>query len=172
MSLQKRCSQMSKLSLSSVNTIEKKIRDAKLFQYIASDESDAIIEALKQISIRSGLAIYVWSSGSGLMNIKSGQTPLPGTRSVLEALKYANKNHYFSVYVFPGIKPLDLLELKSTMPSAKTLLKVNKNTRFLFLTKEDIQFNFLTVNAEEIELANKNNNKYKLRDGKWVISDA
>lgn len=172
MSRLRRCDHMSKLSLSSVNTIEKKIREAELFQYIASNQSESIIEALKQISIRSGLATYVWSSGAGLVNIKSGQTPLPGTRSVLDALKYANKSHYFSVYVFPGIKPLDLLELKSTMPSAKALLKVNKNTRFLFLTKEDVQFNFLTANAEEIHLVNKNKNQYKLRDGKWVSSDA
>jgi hypothetical protein len=100
---------MSKLSLSYINKIEKKIRDANNFQFIESDKPEQLIEALKQISVLSGIAIYIWKSGMGLLNIRSSQTPLPATRSVLEALKYATKNHYFAVYVFPGIDNKELL---------------------------------------------------------------
>lgn len=163
---------MTALSLSITNKIERKIREAKRFQYISSKKSDEIISALRQISVRSGLAIYIWSANVGLVNIKSRQTPLPATKSVLEALKYATKNHYFAVYVFPGINNIDLLEIKSTLPTATKFLEVNENTRFLFLVKEDIVFSFLTNNAEQIELVNKHSQKYKLRDSKWVKSDA
>jgi len=159
---------MTNLSLSVTNKIERKIREATRFQYIASDKSEQIIEALRQISVSSGMAIYIWSANIGLVNIKSRQTPLPATKSVLEALKYATKNHYFAVYVFPGINNIDLLEIKSTLPTASNFLKVNENTRFLFLVKKDIFFSFLTNNAEEIELVNKHTRKYKLRDSKWV----
>ncbi len=162
---------MTSLSLSITNKIEKKIREANVFQYISSAKSEQIIEALRQISVRSGMAIYIWSANAGLVNIKSRQTPLPGTRSVLEALKYATKNHYFAVYVFPGINNVDLLEIKSTLPSASSFLQTNDNTRFLFLVKEDIVFSFLTTNAEKIELVNKHTQKYKLRDAKWVLAN-
>jgi hypothetical protein len=162
---------MSKLSLSVTNKIEKSIRDASAFQFIASNNSESIIDALRQISIRSGMAIYIWSSDLGLVNIKSRQTPLPATRSVLEAVKYATKNHYFAVYVFPGINTKDLLEIKSTLPTAQSFLKINDNTRFLFLVNEGVRFNYLTANGEEISLMNQHTKKYKLRDGKWVLSD-
>jgi hypothetical protein len=160
------------LPLSAINTIEKKIRNAVNFQFVSSKKTDDIIEALTQISVRSGMAVYIWMSNSGLVNIRSRQTPLPATRSVLEALKYATKNHYFAVYVFPGINNTDLLELKSTLPSATAFLEVNDNTRFLFLMNEDMNFNFLKRNAEEIELENKHVKKYKLRDAKWVVSNS
>lgn len=162
---------MTSLSLSLTNSIEKRIREAEKFQFISSDKSEQIIESLRQISVRSGMAIYIWSANIGLVNIKSRQTPLPATKSVLEALKYATKNHYFAVYVFPGINTIDLLEIKSTLPSALKYLEVNDNTRFLFLVKEDIVFSFLTKKAEEIELFNKNIKKYKLRDSKWVLAN-
>lgn len=162
---------MTNLSLSIINKIEKKIRDATDFQYIASNHSDDIIEALRQISVRSGLAIYIWFSDLGLVNIKSRQTPLPATRSVLEALKYAARNHYFAVYVFPAIHAKDLLEIKSTLPSANMFLETNENTRLLFLIGENVNFNFLESRAEEIVLGNKDARKYKLRDGQWVLSD-
>ena len=162
---------MPSLSLSIINKIERKVREATRFQYISSKKSEQIIEALRQISVRSGMAIYIWSANVGLVNIKSRQTPLPATRSVLEALKYATKNHYFAVYVFPGINNIDLLEIKSTLPTASKFLEVNKNTRFLFLVKEDIYFSYLTNNAEEIELVNKHTQKYKLRDSKWVLAN-
>ena len=162
---------MSKLSLSVINKIESRIQDANNFQFIESDKSEQLIEALKKISVLSGIAIYIWKSGSGLLNIKSSQMPLPATRSVLEALKYANKNHYFAVYVFPGIENNDLLELKSTLPTAQQYLKVNDHTRILFLIKENTQFNYLKSFGEEIELLDKNTKKYKLRDSQWVLSD-
>jgi len=159
------------LPLSIINTIEKKIRNATKFQFVSSNKADDVIDALTQMSVRSGMAVYIWMSNAGLVNIRSRQTPLPATRSVLEALKYATKNHYFAVYVFPAIDSTDLLELKSTLPSATTYLKVNKNTRFLFLLNEGADFNFLIRNAEEIELENKHVKKYKLRDAKWVVSN-
>ncbi len=162
---------MSKFSLSVVNRIEKQIRGAGQFQYIASDKSEQIIEVLRQISVRSGMAIYIWSSKLGLVNIKSRQIPLPATRPVLEALKYASKNHYFAVYVFPGNNPKDLLEIKSTLPKALSYLKVNQNTRFLFLTNNEVRFNFLETRGEEIILHDQNSKRYKLRSGKWVLSD-
>lgn len=162
---------MSKLSLSLTNKIERKIRNAKEIQYIESNNSEQIIEALRQMSVRSGMTIYIWSSELGLVNIKSRQMPLPATRSILEALKYATKNHYFAVYVFPGTNPKDLLELRSTLPTSRNYLRVNDNTRFLFLIGQDINISYLATNAEEIELINKHTKKYKLRDGKWVLSD-
>jgi hypothetical protein len=162
---------MSNLSLSVINKIEKKIQDANAFQYIESNKSEQLIDALRKISVLSGIAIYIWKSKMGLVNIRSGQTPLPATRSVLEALKYSAKNHYFALYVFPGIDSADLLEIKSTLPTAQQYLKINDNTRFLFLIKENTQFNYLKTNGEEIELLNRNTKKYKLRDNKWVLSD-
>ena len=162
---------MTSFSLSIINKIERKIREAKRFQYVSSNKSEQIIEALRQISVRSGMAIYIWSANAGLVNIKSRQTPLPGTKSVLEALKYATKNHYFAVYVFPGINNIDLLEIKSTLPTASRFLEVNKNTRFLFLVEENIVFSYLNKNGEEIELVNKHSQKYKLRDSKWVLAN-
>jgi hypothetical protein len=162
---------MSKFSLSIINKIEKKIQEANTFQYIESNKSVELIEALKQISVLSGIAIYTWKSGLGLVNIRSSQTPLPATRSVLEALKYATKNHYYAVYVFPGVESKDLLEIKSTLPMAREFLTVNENTRFLFLIKEKTQFNFMKSNGEEIILFNQHTKKYKLRDNQWVLSD-
>lgn len=162
---------MSQLSISLVNKIERDVREAETFQYIASDITDEIIDSLRQISIRSGLAIYIWSSEQGLVNIKSRQMPLPATRSILEALKYASKNHYFAVYVFPAINNKDLLEVKSTLPSATEYLNTNENTRFLFLLNKKANFNFMQANAAEILLHNQNTKKYKLRDSQWVLSD-
>lgn len=162
---------MAQLSLSIINKIERKIREADTFQYIASDVTDEIIESLRQISVRSGMAIYIWSSEQGLVNIKSRQMPLPATRSILDALKYASKNHYFAVYVFPAVNKKDLLEIKSTLPSATEYLKINENTRFLFLINKKSNFNFMSTNANEIALHNQNTKKYKLRDSQWVLSD-
>lgn len=160
-----------KISLAVTNTIEKKIRNAKIFQYIESDKTEDLIEVLRQISVRSGLTIYIWSSELGLVNIKSRNTPLPATKSVLEALKYANKNHYFAVYVFPANNNKDLLEIKSTLPSSSRYLKVNSNTRFLFLINENANFNYLSSHSEKIRLVNKHTKKYKLRDSKWILSN-
>jgi len=162
---------MAQLSLSIVNKIEREIREADTFQYIASDVTDEIVESLRQISVRSGMAIYIWSSEQGLVNIKSRQMPLPATRSIIEALKYASKNHYFAVYVFPAVNNKDLLEIKSTLPSATDFLKVNENTRYLFLINKKANFNFMSANANEIALHNQNTKKYKLRDSQWVLSN-
>lgn len=162
---------MSDLSISVTNNIEKSIRNASCFQYITSNKYEGIIEAMRQISVRTGMAVYIWSSDLGLVNIKSRQTPLPATKLVLEALKYATKNHYFAVYVFPGITKKDLLEIKSTLPTAGRFLQVNENTRLLFLFKEDVQFNFMLSNGNKIELFNHNTKEYKLRDNQWVLSN-
>lgn len=162
---------MANLSFSVTNKIEKSIREAERFQYIASDKTEAIIEALRMISIRSGMATYIWLSKQGLVNIKSKQSPLPATKSVLEALKYASNNPYFAVYIFPAMNAQDLMEIKSTLPSALTYLKNTEKTRFLFLIETDEGFNYIKNNAEQIVLADKNTQKYKLRDAKWVLAD-
>ena len=153
-----------------MNKLEQEIRKTDGFQYMESNKKDEVIEALRQISVRSGLTIYIWTSSLGLVDIKSRQTPLPATRSVMDALKYANKNHYFAVYVFPIKTNKDLLDLKTALPSSHNVFnaKDNKNTKFLFLIDDKTSFHYLTSKGEKIELVNKNVQKYKLRNGQWV----
>ena len=163
---------MSILSLSSMNKLEQEIRKTEGFQYLESNNKDEVIEALRQISVRSGLTIYIWSSDVGMVDIKSRQTPLPATTTIMDALKYANKNHYFAVYVFPILNNKDLLDLKTSLPTFQNIFnaKANKNTKFLFLTDKETSFHYLVSHGEKIELVNKNTKQYKLRDGKWVLA--
>lgn len=163
---------MQAFSLSVSNKIERHIRDAECCQYIISNKSSEIMETLRMISIRSGMAVYSWKSGAGLINIKSGgETPLPATRSLIDALKYAQKNHYFAVYVFPAYSEENIRELQMSLPSAFMLMKTGSNTRLLFLIEEDKNYSLLFKNCEQIELANKDSQRYKLRDSKWVLSN-
>ncbi len=163
---------MTFLSLSVMNKLEQEIRKTDGFQYMESEKKDEIIEALRQISVRSGLTIYIWTADLGMVDIKSRQTPLPATRGVLDALKYANKNHYFAVYVFPILTNKDLLDLKTALPTSQNIFnaKANKNTKFVFLVDKNTSFPYLTQNGYKIELVNKNAQKYKLRDGKWILA--
>ena len=163
---------MSFLSLSVMNKLEQEIRKTDGFQYLESNKKDEVIEALRQISIRSGLTIYIWTSDLGMVDIKSRQTSLPATKTVMDALKYANKNHYFAVYVFPILTNKDLLDLKTSLPSFQTRFNKtgNKNTKFLFLVDDDTSFHYLSANGNKIELVSKNVQKYKLRDGQWVTA--
>jgi hypothetical protein len=117
------------------------------------------------------MAIYIWKPNEGLMNIKSKESPLPRTKTVLEALKYANNSHYFSVYVFPAIDKSVLLDMKSTLPSWPNLLEISEKARFLFVFAEDMNFNFMLENGEYVDLKNENSNVYKLRDSIWVLAD-
>ena len=162
---------MSRFPLSVSQKIENSLREADVCQYIISDRSEELIETLRVMSVHSGMTIYVWTFGSGLKNIKSGEAPLPGTKGLLEALKYAQRNHYFAVYVFPAYTEENFNEIKMTLPSALMWLKTDKNTRLLFLVDEDSQLNFLFKHAEEVELSSKGMQRYKLRDSKWVPAD-
>ena len=161
---------MAFLSLSVMNKLEQEIRKTDGFQYLESNKKDEVIEALRQISVRSGLTIYIWTSDLGMVDIKSRQTPLPATRTVMDALKYATKNHYFAVYVFPILTNKDLLDLKTSLPSFQMRFNStsNKNTKFLFLIDDNTSFHYLSANGNKIELVSKNVQKYKLRDGQWV----
>ncbi len=159
------------LTLSTINKIEKSIRAALKFQYIKTEKSNQVFHALRQISIRSGMAIYIWKFNEGLMNIKSTESPLPRTKTILDALKYASKNHYFSVYVFPCIEKTVLLEVKSTLPNWPELLKTSDKARFLFVFAEDLNFNFMLEQGERVDLKNENINVYKLRNSIWVLAD-
>lgn len=159
------------LTLSTVNKIEKSIRTAQSFQYINTSKPNQVFHALRQISIRSGMAIYIWKPNEGLMNIKSKESPLPRTKTILEALKYANNNHYFSVYVFPVIENPVLLEMKTTLPSWPNLLEISDKARFLFVFQGEMNFSFMSEKGELVDLQNKDSNVYKLRDSIWVLSD-
>jgi hypothetical protein len=159
------------LTLSTINKIEKSIRAAEKFQYINTDKFNQVLHALRQISIRSGMALYIWKPNIGLTNVKSKEAPLPRTKSILEALKYANKNHYFAVYVFSCIESHILSEVKSTLLSWPQLLEVSDKTRFLFVFAEEMEFGFMEKHGEKVDLINSNSNVYKLRNSIWVLTD-
>ena len=159
------------LTLSTINKIEKSIRAAEKFQYINTDKSNQVFNALRQISIRSGMALYIWKPNEGLMNVKSKEAPLPRTKTVLDALKYANKNHYFSVYVFPCIENIVLTEIKATLPSWPQLLEISDKARFLFVFSEEMKFDFMLKHGEKVDLINTNSNVYKLRNSIWVLAN-
>lgn len=159
------------ISLSVINKIESTIRDSNEVLYLLNDHHQSIIEGLRKISVRSGMAVYVWVLDKGLTNIKTNEDPLPRTKTMLDALKYANNNHYFSVYVFPAREKQEQLELNATLSSWAQLLQVNETARYLFLLPSDGQNNYLKQKAQELDIQNKNTTLYKLRNSIWVLTD-
>lgn len=160
-----------KLSLSAINKLENTIRECEKILFLKHDQHEKVLSALRKISVRSGMAIYSWQAQKGLVNVKSNEAPLPRTKTIFDALKYANNNHYFSVYVFPVKEKAEELELKASISSWSNLLEVNEKARYLFLLPSHGINEYLQRNGQELDLKNKNTHLYKLRNSIWILAD-
>lgn len=159
------------LSLSQSNKVEESIRETDQPLYLKSDDQNKLIQSIRKISIRSGMTFYVWVNNRGLVNLKSKEKELPQTKKIIDALKFANNNHYYAVYVFPIRFQNENDELVSILNSWPDMVQVNNETRFLFTFSSEIEMGRLENKMLQIKLKDTNLNIYKLRDAQWVLSN-
>lgn len=157
------------LSSHELLNLEEELREAQQALYVQKNLSEGLARSFKSLSLRTGWAIYLWSAGEGLLNLKSSEPPAPKTSSFKEAVKFAMARKHFSVFVFPINEKDAWLEAKmyfSTFPSG-----LDGVVKFLFILPADKQHPFLDKQGKAVELNMGLDGNFVLRDGKWVSAN-
>lgn len=158
------------LSSHELLNLEEELRAADGALYVYKNSTEGLMQSFKSLSLRTGWAIYLWSNGEGLLNLKSSEPAAPKTAVFKEAINFALARKHFSVFVFPVNDKDAWLEAKAFFSLATD--EFNGVVKCLFILSRGNHHHFFDNRAKEIQFNLGLDGNYVLRDGKWVnVSD-
>ncbi len=133
-------------------------------------DCDIVMQALRRITLQTGLAIYTWSSSRGLVNLKSGDVPVPGTKGLADALRYTERSNHFGIYLFAPQTRSELLEMKAVLPRHRSWEQQSDKKKLIFLLPEGNRIAALenSKQVRQLRVDTPQTTRWGLRDGQWV----
>lgn len=80
--------------------VERVLEDEARLLLVDVRDPQGLLEALTLAARRSGRSVYLWSESDGLTSLRESGIAVPGTRSLVEALRYMQQTQHFGIYLF------------------------------------------------------------------------
>lgn len=149
---------------------EETIRESSRVLYMHKSGSQGLQDGLKQLSLRTGWAIYLWHPHAGLANLKYTEPPNPQTQEFGQAIEFAVKRKHFSVFVFPVMNEDDWLNAKLYL-SKRDDLSCDV-VKYVFILPKGADSRFFGECGEKLSLIFGLDGTFVLRNGEWVDASA
>lgn len=127
------------------------------------DDPAALLEHLRQHSIRTGQSLYAWNENDGLRSLRDGEVPVPGSRRFHDALRYVIQSAHFGVYFFDAPESFDANAIPLLKQAAR--LAGERVRRVALLGESALPPG---VEACALDWNAASTRKPRLRDGRWV----
>lgn len=143
-------------------------RESRVIALECVDPEDSLAQ-FRLCCRRTGRSIYHWNSSAGLQSLKESDIAVPGSRPLVEALRYVVQTMHYGVYLFSGFenqmssRPMNYLIQLATEPQA--------DDRKVVLIGSELQLpRPLERVADRITEAEQQHRRLKLRNGRWVMA--
>jgi len=156
-----------------INRLQKALTESPQTLLAYTNNIDDLMQQMQRICLQSGLAIYAWSSARGLVSFKSRDVPVPGTRGLPDALRYADRSNHYGIYLFVAQTRDDLVEMQATLPRHRSWESLNKKKKLMFVLPEGQTLSALESSEQVtlLDLSPAETIRMGLRDGQWVPLD-
>ena len=143
-------------------------RESPVIALDCEDPESALIQ-FRLTSRRSGRSIYHWTEGGGLQSLKASDIAVPGTRPLVEALRYVVQTMHYGIYVMSGFErqmsstPMNYLIQLATEPQSdeRKVILIGTGLR---LPRPLLRVADLISESERQALT------LRLRDGRWLLT--
>lgn len=71
---------------------------------LETKDVEGAVDQFRKLSRRAGQSVYLWSYGQGLESLKEQEISVPGSRNLVEALRFVVQSMHFGIYVFKGFE--------------------------------------------------------------------
>lgn len=71
---------------------------------LETKDVEGAVDQFRTLSRRAGQSVYLWSYGRGLESLKEQDISVPGSRNLVEALRFVVQSMQFGIYVFKGFE--------------------------------------------------------------------
>lgn len=130
---------------------------------------DDLIEEFRRLALRGGHTVYAWNAEDGIGSLGASEQRLPGTRRLVDALRYMSQSIHFAVYLLSGFE-------KQLSPPVIVLLRRlaasrRGGGRRLVFVAADFAFP-AALDGTIVQLDSIHNGtprRPRLRDGRWVV---
>ncbi len=156
-----------------VNRLQKALTESPHTLLAYTNNIEDLMQQMQRICLQSGLAIYAWSSARGLVSLKSRDVPVPGTRGLSDALRYADRSNHYGIYLFVAQTRDDLVEIQAVLPRHRSWETLTDKKKLMFVLPEGQTLPVLE-SSERVTLLDLNppeTIRMGLRDGQWVPLD-
>jgi hypothetical protein len=156
-----------------LNRLQKALTDCPETLLAYTDDTSELLHNLQRIALQTGLAIYSWSSARGLVSLKSRDVPVPGTRGLADALRYADRSNHYAIYVFTAQDKDDLIEMHAVLPRHRGWEMLSEKKKMMFVLPADQRLPYMESSDQvvQVDLSPPQTIRMGLRDGQWVPLD-
>lgn len=134
---------------------------------LETDSPASLIDPFRQLSKHSGQALYLWRAEVGMMSLRGGDSVVPGTRRLTDALRFVRRSMHFGIYVLQdaalALRPQDMALL---MQIAR--LRDGPARRVVMMGASATLNENLEALCLRLSVRGANRPRPRLRDGRWV----
>lgn len=158
---------------STLGRLQKALTESPQTLLAYTDDINALLQQMQRIALQSGLAIYAWSSARGLVSLKSRDVPVPGTRGLTDALRYADRSNHYGIYLFAAQTREDLVEMQAVLPRHRSWENLTDKKKLMFVLPLNHSLSALESSKQvtQLNLEPSRSIRMGLRDGNWVPLD-
>lgn len=147
--------------------LERIVDSAQNLVLLETDNPTALIDPFRQLTKRSGQALYLWRADTGLMSLREGDMLVPATRRLTDTLRYVRRSMHFGIYLLQdaaaALRPQDMALL---MQIAR--LRDGPSRRVVLMgASENLNENLETL-CLHLSIRGGDHPRPRLRDGRWV----
>lgn len=88
--------------------MERIVGSPVLLVALETPRPEALLDQLRQASLREGQAVYQFVPGVGISSLRQPGVHVPGTRGAFDALRHIDASSHFGIYVFHPVSTLGL----------------------------------------------------------------
>lgn len=131
-----------------------------------ADVDDSLLQ-FRQLAVRSGQSVYLWTPENGISSMRETDVHVPGSRRLADALRFILQSLHFGVYLFTQFEE----QLKP--PATSLLRRIARirtgNERKLLFVASALQFpDDIDSLVERVSPSMGGSFRPRLRDGRWV----
>jgi len=134
---------------------------------LRTEQAGELMAQMRVLAMRGGASIYGWEPEDGLVSLRESGLHVPGSRRMIDALRYVMQSMHFGVYLFAGYEPhlkaVDTLLLRrmSRMPAPD-------KRKLVFVGPHADLPEELDGLYDRIDGRGSARPQLRLRDGRWV----
>lgn len=131
-----------------------------------ADVDDSLLQ-FRQLAVRSGQSVYLWTPENGISSMRETDVHVPGSRRLADALRFILQSLHFGVYLFTHFE--DQLKPPATSLLRRIARIRTGNERKLLFVAHTLQFpEDVDSLVERVSPSMGGSFRPRLRDGRWV----
>lgn len=151
--------------------MERIVESPNLLVAIETPRPEAILDQLRQSSLREGQAVYHFVPGVGVGSLRQPGVHVPGTRGAYDALRHIDTSSHFGIYVFHPVSTLGLVAGSAVLTRLQALAAAAETAvakKRIVLLDRYIGLDALLEPATTRVYDRPERAGRRLRNGRWV----